>query len=243
MKLCMGVDVENVQNDAGYTWIDRFDSFRRNLSSIGTVTFYRTDYVPTIQLDDGEGLKYCVQNLANNIISKIVNIKNRHPACSVILIGWSVSASIAYKIYLSNPKNVQCLILINFPTFYNSGDKKIFSESQIEETKCPIMFITGADSLISKPSDIENLRDSLQCPTSFLYAKHCDDLLNMSLKHRLALNVPQDIIDIKLIEKMSSFIKHHYSGDRMEAYQWELVNNDCFTDSDDIYPTSNLYPF
>uniref|UniRef100_A0A6G3MEW9 Protein sumv-2 (Trinotate prediction) n=1 Tax=Henneguya salminicola TaxID=69463 RepID=A0A6G3MEW9_HENSL len=220
-----------------FMYSERLHNFCRNFSKLGRIIFYRTEYIPSQHSSDINSLQHWIDYISYNLNTKINNMRSRHPSTSVIVVGWSVSASIAYKLYLFNPKNIQCLILINFPTQTNTNEIKKFTQSQINNTHCPILFVTGSESSISKTEDIERLRNSLQCPTGFIRAKHCDDVLNLPPKYKLMMNIPQDIVDMKITEKISNFIRHHYCGDRIESTNAELSQNEDSDSDDTIFST------
>ncbi|KII73331.1 KAT8 regulatory NSL complex subunit 3 [Thelohanellus kitauei] len=130
-----------------------------------------------------------------------------------IIVGWSSGASLALQLCAANPQKVKCLILLNFPTVTPLFEKKIIPSNILKAIRCPILFISGTESVVSKSDHIEGLRDKFRCPTGFVRVYHCDDMILMPLSKKLELNIPQDIVDIKIIEKMKDFIQHFYLGE------------------------------
>ena len=120
-----------------------------------------------------------------------------------LFFGYLIKYGIIFQISLL--ESVTAIVSLGFPL--NTADgKRGTPDDCLLDVRCPIMFIIGQNSMLSRPDEIEELRERLIAPTSLVIVGSADDHLRISTSKKISEKISQSMVDRCIIDEIGDFV-------------------------------------
>ncbi|XP_058800499.1 KAT8 regulatory NSL complex subunit 3 isoform X2 [Phymastichus coffea] len=144
-----------------------------------------------------------IEQLIQATRGKIQDARADYPSRPIILIGFNSGAGIACQI--GQMEHVTAIVCLGFP-FSTVDGRRGTPEDTILDLRCPVMFIIGQHSTISRVDDIEDLRERMLVATNLVVVGSADDHLRVSTSKKVAEKISQGMVDRCILDEIADFI-------------------------------------
>ncbi|KAF7993334.1 hypothetical protein HCN44_006394 [Aphidius gifuensis] len=144
-----------------------------------------------------------MDQLIQNIRTKIQEARNDYPGRPMILIGFHTGAALACQI--AQIEHVTAVVCLGFP-FNTVEGKRGTPDDMLMDTRCPVMFVIGQNATSVRVNDVEELREKMPNETSLIVIGTGDDHLRISRNKKTLEGITQSIVDRCIIDEISDFI-------------------------------------
>jgi hypothetical protein len=159
-----------------------------------------------------KSMKITVARYARRMLSaakdKILEIRLNNPDRPLYLIGWGTGSIVAATVSVTHP--VDGVIALAFPLLGLSGPRGSHDlEDPILDMKNPTLFVIGGRACDSNITEMELLREQLNCESSMVVIGSGDHNLRINRNHRQRLLVTQSFVDKSIVDEIKCFINLH----------------------------------
>ncbi|XP_064599925.1 KAT8 regulatory NSL complex subunit 3-like [Liolophura sinensis] len=145
----------------------------------------------------------CLEQLVGAVRTKIQELKSHFPNRPIVLLGWSVGASIACQV--SMMENVSAVVCLGFPMVGLHGTRGDVDD-QLLNNRTPTYFVIGQHANTSNLDDIEDMREKMRAENGLLVVGGADDLLRMSRTKKKQEGLTQIMVDRCIMDEMAEFL-------------------------------------
>lgn len=100
---------------------------------------------------------------------------------------------------------MNAVVCLGFPLSTVDG-KRGSSEDLMLDLRCPVMFVIGEHSSLSRIDDVETMRERMLAPTSLVVVGSADDQLRISTSKKITECISQSIVDRCVIDEIADFM-------------------------------------